>query len=194
MSVSATGMPRGGILSYFLAGIDDAMSKRERCGISVCGVRGGRALDGALYILICAIFGVASFILFSLSTEPTGIQATLAPEVLSPIVGLAGLFGPDRSPPLRRREGETQDPDPEDSRPGVEEENPAEPVRVEKRSNIFARIRRIPGSLRRSGGPPVRRKHDRIAHADVADPPPLGKGCWPSDPWPAKAPPGPWMR
>jgi len=190
MSVSATGMPRGGILSYFLAGIDDAMSKRERCGDQrMPGSGGGRALAGALYILICAIFGVASFILFSLSTEPTGIQATLAPEALSPIVGLAGLFGPDRSPPLRRREGETQEPDPEDSRPGVEEENPAEPVRVEKRSTIFARIRRIPGSLRRSGeptppDPPEALDPDRTIPDDADPPAPPREGLPDPEPYP----------
>ncbi len=159
MSVSATRMPWSGVFSRFPAGIDGAMGKRERCGDQRAPGPGGSHTPGAPYILICVIFWATCFILLSLSTEPTGIQATLSPEVLCPLVGLAGLSGSDRPTPFRRRaEGESgedgaQDPDPEDSHPDVEEETPAEPARDEKRPGIFARIRRIPGSFRRSGKP-----------------------------------------
>ncbi|MFY1644489.1 HEAT repeat domain-containing protein, partial [Methanoculleus bourgensis] len=91
------------------------------------------------------------------------MPATPAPETLCPIVGLAGLFGPDGTSFIRHRmrrgsrEGDneegTRDPDQETSRRSAEEE-PGEPSSGghawgERDTDVLERIEKTPGALRR---------------------------------------------
>ena len=164
MYVGAPGMSRSGFFVDSTAGIDDATGKREeRKGQDASEPGGNHAPAGASCTQVCAVLWVASLLLLILGVGSVGMPATPAPETLCPIVGLAGLFGPDGTSFIRHRmrrgsrEGDneegTRDPDQETSRRSAEEE-PGEPspggdAWGERETDVLERIEKIPAALRR---------------------------------------------